>query len=568
MIRSKVTIMATSSQSTASESSFSDEVTKLMGKGRRHLVCNEVVQAVKCFEEATQKLDGKYGPGADECGEAYLFFGKSLLELARAENGVLGNALKDAEPKSEESSDEEEEKMGAVGPKISEMSPSAKEKIRDDVQDAMADKENDDAEVKDNEKDGAAVEESEIEKETKSEEEAKEEEAGEGKEGGKDEEKGADKDEKEEMKERTEEKESQEAKKGEEESKKGAEEARKDEGEKKEGVEEGKEGAEEGKEGAEEGKEGAEEGKEGAEEGKEGEEEDEEGDEEGDEDEDMEGVEEGTEGEGKANGNQKGEEQEELDVPTMQSAWEFLELARLIFVRQENKEAQLNLAEVHLKLGEIQLEQEQFVNAVEEFQSCLDLQTKHLEADDRLIAETSYSMGLAYSLQPNHTKAHEFFSKALECLKLKISKLEAHVAEWESKSKGKGKASDKDPCVADRKELEELENLYPEIKARVDDAHEMMNSAPKEQESVTTEGFGTSSTEGVPTNTIPVKQTATLIPVRRKRKPEGESSSSVGQDTEVPVKKARQEEEQPKPAPAVTENGHDPNGNGNATEQK
>ena len=32
--------------------------------------------------------------------------------------------------------------------------------------------------------------------------------------------------------------------------------------------------------------------------------------------------------------------------------------------------------------------QEQFVNAVEEFQSCLDLQTKHLEADDRLIAET------------------------------------------------------------------------------------------------------------------------------------------------------------------------------------
>lgn len=34
----------------------SDEVSKLMGKGRRHLVCNEVVQAVKCFEEATQKL--------------------------------------------------------------------------------------------------------------------------------------------------------------------------------------------------------------------------------------------------------------------------------------------------------------------------------------------------------------------------------------------------------------------------------------------------------------------------------------------------------------------------------
>ena len=82
-------------------------------------------------------------------------------------------------------------------------------------------------------------------------------------------------------------------------------------------------------------------------------------------------------------------------------------------------------------------------------------------------SQRSYSMGLAYSLQPNYSKAHEFFSKALECIKLKTSKLEARVAEWESKSKGKGKASDKDPCVVDRKELEELQNLYPEIKARV-----------------------------------------------------------------------------------------------------
>ena len=27
-----------------------------MGKGKRHYICNEVEQAVKCFEEATQKL--------------------------------------------------------------------------------------------------------------------------------------------------------------------------------------------------------------------------------------------------------------------------------------------------------------------------------------------------------------------------------------------------------------------------------------------------------------------------------------------------------------------------------
>lgn len=76
-------------------------------------------------------------------------------------------------------------------------------------------------------------------------------------------------------------------------------------------------------------------------------------------------------------------------------------------------------------------------------------------------------MGLAFSLQPNYTKAKDFFNQALDVIKLRTTKLETCIEEWESKSKGKGKATDDNPCVVDRKELEELQNLYPEIKARV-----------------------------------------------------------------------------------------------------
>uniref|UniRef100_A0A0E9U9P8 Uncharacterized protein n=1 Tax=Anguilla anguilla TaxID=7936 RepID=A0A0E9U9P8_ANGAN len=66
---------------------------KLIGTGNRHLVMGDVVSAVNVFQEACGMLAEKYGDTADECGEAFFLCGKSLLELARMENTVLGNAL-------------------------------------------------------------------------------------------------------------------------------------------------------------------------------------------------------------------------------------------------------------------------------------------------------------------------------------------------------------------------------------------------------------------------------------------------------------------------------------------
>ncbi|NXC14873.1 NASP protein, partial [Corythaeola cristata] len=69
------------------------ESKKLLGLGQKHLVMGNIPAAVNAFQEAASLLGKKYGETADECAEAFFYYGKSLLELARMENGVLGNAL-------------------------------------------------------------------------------------------------------------------------------------------------------------------------------------------------------------------------------------------------------------------------------------------------------------------------------------------------------------------------------------------------------------------------------------------------------------------------------------------
>ncbi|XP_078141972.1 nuclear autoantigenic sperm protein isoform X1 [Centroberyx gerrardi] len=79
-----------------------EEAKKLIGSGNRHLVMGDVVSAVNVFQEACGILAARYGDTADECGEAFFLCGKSLLELARMENTVLGNALEGVPEESEE----------------------------------------------------------------------------------------------------------------------------------------------------------------------------------------------------------------------------------------------------------------------------------------------------------------------------------------------------------------------------------------------------------------------------------------------------------------------------------
>ncbi|CAM4625524.1 unnamed protein product [Leuciscus chuanchicus] len=123
--------------SSAADSSVdvTEEAKKLIGTGNRHLVMGDVVSAVSVFQEACAMLAEKYGDTADECGEAFFLCGKALLELARMENTVLGNAL---EGVPEESSEEGEKHNDSKIESADNLDEKTRDELRAQVYDAMS----------------------------------------------------------------------------------------------------------------------------------------------------------------------------------------------------------------------------------------------------------------------------------------------------------------------------------------------------------------------------------------------------------------------------------------------
>ncbi|KAM4872529.1 nuclear autoantigenic sperm protein isoform 3-T3 [Thomomys bottae] len=343
------------------------EAKKLLGLGQKHLVMGDIPAAVNAFQEAASLLGKKYGETANECGEAFFFYGKSLLELARLENGVLGNALEGVHVEEEEGEKTEDESLVENNDNVDETEGSEEE-----------DKENDKSE------------------ETPS-----------------------------------------------------------------ESVVENK-------------------------------------------------------------------ENEEEEIGNLELAWDMLDLAKIIFKRQDTKEAQLYAAQAHLKLGEVSVESENYTQAVEEFQACLNLQEQYLEAHDRLLAETHYQLGLAYGYNSQYDEAVAQFSKSIEVIEKRMAVLNEQMKEAEGS------------LTEYEKEIEELKELLPEIREKIEDAKESQRSGNVAELALkatlvesSTSGFtssgGSSSVSTIasrkPTDGASSSNCVSDIShlVRKKRKPEEES---------------------------------------------
>uniref|UniRef100_A0A4W4FBY7 Tetratricopeptide SHNi-TPR domain-containing protein n=1 Tax=Electrophorus electricus TaxID=8005 RepID=A0A4W4FBY7_ELEEL len=471
-----------------------EEAKKLIGTGNRHLVMGDVVSAVSVFQEACAMLAERYGDTADECGEAFFLCGKSLLELARMENTVLGNALEGVPEESSEEGEKNDSKIESAD----NLDEKTRDELRAQVYDAMSvGKRDTGGEGQEEKEEGTAEEHAKkAEADASSQNEDKTESALENAEKTtvsphKNEEKPA---------EFTLKNDEQAAENEVKELEEGAEASKLEDAmgtsslNKNDGVKKTEELNEEKAVTMEE------------------------------------------EGGGRSDQNLGQHwEHEEEEVGNLQLAWEMLEVAKVIYKRKENKEDQLMAAQILLKLGEVGAESGNYTQALEDFQECLTIQLEHLPPHSRLLAETHYQLGMTFSYTAQYTQAIQHFTSSIQVIESRLAMLQEAI----------DKAEEAEAAKEEQSELEELKQLLPEIAERVEDAKESQRTAAAASQAIHQTLGGASTSSAFPAeNGGASSSTTSQIEVKPS---DGASSSKSTLDISHLVRKKRKpEDESPK----------------------
>jgi len=232
------------------------------------------------------------------------------------------------------------------------------------------------------------------------------------------------------------------------------------------------------------------------------------------------------------------EAEDEDDPSNLQLAWEMLELAKMVFTEQlegtqkasltEELKASVEkkLCETFLTLGEVSLENENYVQAVEDLNLCLDRQKASLPSDSRNIAETLYQLGVALGF-------HMKYEEAVASLEAAIAVLDSRIKNLKEKTESPDESKKNDAFYTREKEIAEIEALIPEIKEKITDTNEMKDESIKKVAELKEQiGFGSSSSSsGAGSSTSMAKPIAT-ISFKRKKEEENTSDNKKVKNSE------------------------------------
>jgi len=278
----------------------------------------------------------------------------------------------------------------------------------------------------------------------------------------------------------------------------------------------------------------------------EGQEEEKEGAEENKENEGEEEKDDSIQGDEAEKGDVAATEKEDEDEPSnLQLAWEMLELAKNILVKQadtltDNKEKKAavdsRICDTFQTLGELSIENENYPQAIEDLGTCLQRRKEMLPEDSRLIAETHYQLGVAQGFNLD-------FDRAVDSLNEAISVLAKRVDNLKAKTESVDPAKKNDAFYTREGEVKEIESLIPEIKEKIADTNDMKAETQKKlAETRLSLGLAAGAEEEISTksstdaSTSKVSTISTNLIKKRKKSDEGENGSAESEGKD-PAKK-------------------------------
>uniref|UniRef100_A0A1A8LVH0 Nuclear autoantigenic sperm protein (Histone-binding) n=1 Tax=Nothobranchius pienaari TaxID=704102 RepID=A0A1A8LVH0_9TELE len=235
-------------------------------------------------------------------------------------------------------------------------------------------------------------------------------------------------------------------------------------------------------------------------------------------------------------GEKAAQDDEEDEVGNLQLAWEMLEVAKVIFKRKESKDEQLMAAQAHLKLGEVSAESGNYPQALVDFQDCLALQLTHLPPHSRLLAETHYHIATTFCYMGHYSHAIQHYNSSIKVIETRLAMLQEII----------DAAEGADGATEEKKEMEELNQLLPDIRERVVDAKESMRTASAASQAIQQTLGNASTSSTLPCeNGGPSSSSAFAAPSQVPVKAcDGASSSKAVSDISHLVRKKRKPEEE------------------------
>merc|ERR1711909_111085 len=220
----------------------------------------------------------------------------------------------------------------------------------------------------------------------------------------------------------------------------------------------------------------------------------------------------------------------EEEPSNLQLAWEMLELAKVIYTKQVDtatddktkKAIEEKLCRTILTLGEISIENENYSQAVEDIQMCLKKQGA-FSKDSRLVAETHYQLGVAQGFNSQYDAAVESLNSAIRIIKERVKNINVLV----KSSEGKKETGELEASIY-KKEIEELEELIPEIEEKIADTKDLKKEAeakPQDAEKSSSEAKATGDVKNV--STIAVKRKAEVDESQSKKTNSAEKTAAA-----------------------------------------